>query len=179
MEQDTKEEEAQTDTGKPDINYWISQLDAYDNATAQKRWRKDTSRAWEEYLNDKVSADDDPLKPAAARHPIFWASIRTMKPAIYSRTPITISEKAFAELNDDVSRVASMGYERLAKYLIRRSPFDRTFYSVCDDYLMGGKCAPRVYWEADISEQKSKTYYKPAPPAPNKAPVVEQKAQHS
>ena len=148
--------------GKPNINYWFAELEA--GAEASRPSIKHTDDAFEEFLaGEKTSGrSGDGDKGDDARFSIYWASVRTIQPALYSRTPIPVVEKNFDDLSDGVGGLASMCLERLAKYLLRSTPFDRVFYKVRDSYIHGGKAAPRISYEADISEGLERKYYSEA-----------------
>lgn len=155
------QEEPETD-GKPSITFWLHQLEASKNAA--KDHKDDSKKAWEEYLG--IATDDATIKTKVAvpfenaRYPIFWASVRTIQPALYSRTPIPVSEPMFADAQDTVAKKACGKLERLATYLMRCCPFDRVQYAVRDDFIMTGKATPRVCLDSYISENVAeKVFY--------------------
>lgn len=152
--------EGESSPKKPSVKYWISQLDA---AKAAAKDNLDASKdAWNEYLaagrTDNLLAVDKESEP---RVPIFWSCIRTMQPALYSRTPTTVAQKAFDSMQDSVARVACIYLERLSKHLMRVNPFDRVMYSTRDTFFMSGKTAPRICFESDIKTEITKVYLQP------------------
>lgn len=145
---------------KPSIKYWISQLDA---ATEAAKCNKDAAKeAWDEYLAATKSHDIlSTEKESEPRVPVFWSSIRTMQPAVYSRTPVTVAQKAFDSMQDSVARIACIYLERLSKHLMRVNPFDRVMYVTRDVFFMSGKTAPRICFESDIKTETKKVYLQP------------------
>jgi hypothetical protein len=159
---------------KPNIRFWLSQHEAAKKAG--KEYLDHTDEAWREYLGAYQGPPmlKQPVKQEVdARYPAFWSSIRTMQPAIYSRTPITEAQKMFDSLNDNVARLSSLGIERLSKYLIHDCPFDRVQYATRDDFLLSGRCTNRICFDSQISSQPKKIYYvetqQPVGPAPTES----------
>lgn len=142
--------EAPVEKGKPNIKYWVSQLLAAERAAEPSK--NATQKAWREYLRElpKGKAGDKDMTVVKARYPIYWSSVKTIQPAIYARTPVPTVDKVFDDLSDDIARVASLCLERLAKYLMRHTPFDRIMYATRDEYIHGGKTTPRVCFDSDI-----------------------------
>lgn len=94
------------------------------------------------------------------RFPIFWSSIRTMQPALYSQTPTPVGERMLDDEDDNIARLGSVMVERLAKYLMRSTPFDRIEMMTCTTFLWSGKATNKIcfYDESyDLAEGKEKT----------------------
>lgn len=148
--QDTEQE--------PSAKYWISQIEAAKEAT--KDSCSDTADAWQEYLGGKKYQDSKgDTKREEVRYPIYWSSVRTIQPMLYSKTPIPVAEKVFDTLEDNVARVSSLCLERLAKFLMRTCPFDRAMYATRDTFIHGGKTTVRVCFDSKISQEKIRTDY--------------------
>lgn len=143
----------------PNLRFWRSQWTAAEKAG--ETHKKDTKAAWDEFLSYRT-----PEKAGRGNehrgYPLYWASVRVMQPALYCRTPNIVIERAFEALKDPVARLASTMGERLGKYLVRSCPFDRTFYSVRDNYIHGAKTTARIIFDAKIGEKPSRKYYSPA-----------------
>lgn len=137
------------DKGKPSLHYWRSQLDAYDNAADP--WIKDVDAAFDEYLNEQGRRASG-NKQVSTHLPLFWSCVRTIQPALYSRTPVIITEKSFKEMQDPVARLAAVMIERLGKYLVKTSGFDRTMALSITHFIMSEKITNRVIFDSDISE---------------------------
>lgn len=152
---------AQEDTSEPSIKFWISQIDAAKKAA--KTYLENSRNAWEEYLGTRQNPSSYKIKIGVpvddARYPIFWSSVRTIQPALYSATPIIAVEKMFADLPDPVARDGCIFLERLSNYLMRCFPLDRVMYSTRDDFIITGKNTPRVCFESEISKYSDKQYY--------------------
>lgn len=160
---------------KPNIKYWISQLDAAEDAA--KESRKLAKRAWNEYLRvDTTKTTDDNRASNAVFFPLYWASVRMIQPAIYSRTPIPVAEKMFKNLDDNIGRLAATSLEQLASFLTRSTAFDRVQYATRDDYIHAGKATNRVFFESEIEEKTEEIYYTPVqmadPQNPQGQPVT-------
>lgn len=168
----------ETDKDKPSIKFWISQLKAAEKA--KKRSDKWTKASIEEYL---AYEDSDPEDANDARYPLWWASVKTLQPAIYARTPIPVSRKAFDDLDDNLARLGSLCQRRLANYLIGCTPYDRVQYTTRDTFIHSGKTTERVYFESETKTER--IYYSPSeiqqpplpqppglPPAPPPPPIV-------
>lgn len=156
-EEDYKDE---TKKGKPNIQFWISQLEAA--KAAKKRWEESSKRAWDEYLGgkaDRLPIRDQDNKTPPSRYPIFWSSIKTIQPMLYSQTPKEDIEKVFDDLEDNIARLGSLSLERLSKYLKRMAPFDRVQYATRDDFIMTGKTTNRVCFDSNIKQEPKKKYY--------------------
>lgn len=156
----------------PNLRFWLSQHEAAKRAG--DNWLRLADEAWKEYLGDgsysQTIRGSTILPECEPRFPVFWSSIRTMQPAIYSRTPITEAQKMFDSLDDNMARLGSISIERLSKYLIHDTPFDRTEYATRDDFLLTGRATNRVIVDAEIRTTPKKIYYTetqvPLPPQP-------------
>ena len=150
------EEKKPEDDGKPSLPYWRSQLEAYDNAADP--WKRDVDMAWDEYLNvDGRNRTKE--RPTSTHFPIFWASVRTIQPAFYSRTPVIVTEKTFKEMRDPVARLAALCVERLGKYAVREGNFDRAMTYAVTHFIMAEKASVRVIFESAITENRIRTNY--------------------
>lgn len=159
--------------GKPNIKFWLSQLEAA--RSAAKPSIDATRDAWAEYLGSdtKLPTEKGSTKQRGARNPVFWASIRMIKPGVYSRTPIPLAEKIFDSLPDPIARRGCIYLERLAVHLMRSVAFDRVQYTTCDHFLLGGRTTNRVLIESEVSSTPKKDYYTQTQvPGPDGQPQV-------
>lgn len=156
-QEETKEDDDKKDD-KPNMRLWIARIDAA--KTASKEYWNAADSAWQEYLSGmrRYSRED-----YSTKYPIYWSSVKTIQPALYSRTPKPVAERVFDALDDKIARVASMSLERLANYLISCTPFDRVQYAARDEYIHGGRATTRVCFDATIKERVEKKYYTPQP----------------
>ena len=136
--------------GKPSLHYWRSQLQAYDNAA--DGWKKDVDAAFDEYLNEQGKARGERNSKVTTHLPLFWSCVRTIQPALYSRTPVIVTEKSFKEMQDPVARLAAVMAERLGKYLVKTSGFDRTMALAVTHFIMSEKITNRVIFDSAVSD---------------------------
>lgn len=146
---DTAQKEPE-EKGKPSLTYWRSQLEAYDNAA--KPWISDVDDAFDEYLNKGGRSKVGESTKSRTHFPLFWSCVRTIQPAFYSRTPVVVTEKAFKEMSDPVARLAAVMYERLGKYGVKTSGFDRAMGLMVTHFIMSEKASVRVVFDADVTE---------------------------
>lgn len=142
--------------GKPSYGYWLGQLEAYDRAA--RRSLKEAQEAWDEFTagGRRVDAVSDIVKDDDARYPLYWSTSRVLRPALYSRTPIPVAEKAIDSLDDNVARLASICAERRAKYCIRSCEFDEVMRVTVDNFIHTGKATFRICFDSEIEEQDEK-----------------------
>lgn len=160
------------ESGKPSIRYWLSALDAAEEAAQPSR--KQAKRAWREYARGEKKGDEEIKVDTETRWPVYWSAIRTMMPAIYSRTPVPVAKRTLDDLEDNIARLASLASVRLAKYHIRRNPFDRVQYVTRDNFLHAGKTTNRIVFESEISAKPKKIYVQQVQQPPAPAPMMMQ-----
>lgn len=153
--------------GKPSLAFWKARLEAFDNIS--KPWKQDVDDAFDEYLNLQSSggntiygrrknADDRRFN---THYPIFWSAVRTIQPAFYSRTPVIVTEKSFKEMRDTVSRLAAVCLERLGKYAVKTSGFDRAMQIAVTHFIMSEKVTARVIFDSSIKQTEKRNYLNP------------------
>lgn len=143
--EDSAEEEK---VDKPNLKYWISQIKGAEKAASKSaKW---TKASIDEYLKYEDKGPDDDCSD----YPLWWASIKTLQPAIYARTPIPVSRKAFDDLEDNLARLGSLCQTRLAKYLMGACPYDRVQYATRDTFIHSGKTTARVYFESEAKTER-------------------------
>ena len=129
--------------------YWCKWKDAAKKA-ADRHWER-SKLAWNEYLleEEEVRGAADLTFRFPRKFPIFWSSIQTLQPAYYSRTPVPVIKQAF-DSSDPVANTATILVDRLAKFLLTRTPFDEAMEAVRDQFILTSKAAGRVYFEPEI-----------------------------
>src|ERR1700759_3393037 len=110
--------------------HWKTQIEQCDKAT--DKWRKRAEKISKNYRDER----DDQDKGAAKRLNLFWSNVQTLKPAIYSKTPIPIAKRRFL-VKDTTGRVASSILERVLRYEVSMSGVDCTVRRARNDYLGG------------------------------------------
>lgn len=140
------------------VQYWTTNIEAAKDAT--RRSNEQARDAWRDYL---LVEGNEVRATKLVAFPAWWSSVKVMQPAYYSRTPITISEKAFDTMRDPIARLSAVSLERLAQYLMRSTPFDRVMYSTRDTYINTAKATVRVRFDATFNTELSKEYYSVVP----------------
>lgn len=160
--------------GKPSYGYWLGQLEAYDRAA--KRSLKEGQEAWDEFMagGHRVDAVTDIVKDDDARYPLYWSASRILKPALYSRIPIPVAEKAIESLDDNIARLASICAERRAKYCIRSCEFDEVMGVTVDNYIHTGKATYRVCVDSEVEEPNEVPEQEESPAEEMPPPTAEQ-----
>lgn len=167
---ESKEQEAAED--RPNLKYWRTVWAAAEKSA--KRWRNDVKEAVKEYLAGRDYLSTDLKSDVGTRFPLYWSIVKTIQPAIYSRTPVGVAEKAFDTASDPTARLACICAERLAKNLMERSPFDRVMYAVRDNYIHGEKTTARIIFEGQIeTEKRRKSYQQIQGQGPDGQPMVQ------
>lgn len=148
-----------TDTKPEDATYslWKSRIDAAKEGP-RKAWVEDSDAAYKEYLAD-VTKSDKGTRTREDRFPIYWSSIKTYMPMIYSRPGVPVAEKQFDDLDDNLARLACVALERAAKYAIKPPSFHRAMIATRDAFLHSGKAAPRIVFHSEITDEPVKVYY--------------------
>lgn len=153
------------DEGGKDAAFWKVQIEQ--SKRAADPHLNATDEAVREYLGSyaPLQAANKKDRWNEVRFPIFWSSIRTMQPALYSQTPTPVGERMLEDEDDNIARLASIMIERLAKYLMRATPFDRIEMMTCTTFLWSGKATNKVcfydesYDLAEGKEKSVKVYY--------------------
>ena len=127
---------------------------------SSKRYWNDGDFAWQEYLGHikRPSSARARLTEKTEKYPIWWSTIRTAQPAIYSRVPTVIGKRRF-DNDDPIGRTASLIVERLAPYLMECTNFDRSAVSARDDFLMTGRGILRVHFDATFTKDERQQVY--------------------
>lgn len=158
VKQLTKEQEAKKTAAKVAI-IW----DRIEEAKRQaKSWYADTKASIEEASKGEKQ-NSRTGRTEKKGFPIWWASIRTVQPALYSRTPNPISRAMLTDIEDAAADLASICHERIANQLIEACPFDRVMGYTRDMYLHSGRTAPRVVYDAKFTKEieQEKIYVQP------------------
>lgn len=112
--------------------HWKTQIEQSEKEL--NRWHKRGEKISKNYRDER----DDQDKGAARRLNLFWSNTETLKPAIYSKTPVPICERRFLD-KDTTGRVASTILERVLRYEVSMSGFDSAVRRARNDYLLPGR----------------------------------------
>lgn len=138
---------------KAEVEQWDAKIT--DAKEKSKSWWLEAQKSFNEYLGEKGETDSSSLvTKAKTKYPIWWSSIKTVQPALYSRTPTTVANALISDAEDPVARLASSCLERLSKQLMQSTPFDRVMYYTRDMYLHSARTAPRVCFKSKLSKEK-------------------------
>lgn len=89
------------------------------------------------YKDDRKSKGEG-IGTASDRMNILWSNVETLKPALYSKTPMPNVSRRFMD-SDPVSRTAAMILERCLITAIELADFDYPMSRARDDYLLPGR----------------------------------------
>lgn len=124
-------EQRQTESQKL-AAYWKGQIEQCDRET--NKWHKRGEKISRHYRDER----DDNSVGVARRLNLFWANTETLKPVIYSKTPVPICERRFLD-KDTTGRMASTILERALRYEVSMSGFDCAVRRARNDYLITGR----------------------------------------
>jgi hypothetical protein len=125
--------------------HWKTQIEQCDKST--EKWRKRAEKISKHYRDEREDSD----KGIAKRLNLFWSNVETLKPVIYSKTPVPICERRF--LDKDISgRAASTILERVLRYEVAMSGFDPTMRRCRNDYLIPGRGQSWVRYDPKFGE---------------------------
>lgn len=155
--------EKEAEERKAAVMKWKGRIE--DATNQSKNWWTQTQQSWDEYLahaygrptgaeiaNQGISQD-------RSNYAVWWSSIRTVQPALYSRTPDPVVEKVFDDMTDNVARLSSLCLERLSKYNMRCNPYDRVMYATRDMFLHSGRTTVRAVFEASFNKKLEQKRY--------------------
>lgn len=138
--------------------FWRKWIDLAKKAA--KKHHQDSRRGWAEYDgNDEgiSSAFLQPLEKIKDTYPIYWASVKTLEPAFYSRTPKLVSKRKFG-IKDPVAMTACTIAERLGQALIESSNFDSVMMAAVGDYIHADKATNQIKYEATLEPQRVEVF---------------------
>ncbi len=132
--------------------HWKTQIEQCDKAT--DKWRKRAEKISKNYRDerpDQPGANAGADAGVAKRLNLFWSNVETLKPVIYSRTPVPIVERRFLD-KDTTGRVASTILERALRYEVAMAGFDATMRRCRNDYLIPGRGQAWVRYNPKFGE---------------------------
>jgi len=121
------------------VAHWIKELDQ-----AKKRYEKWNKRAWK--VIDRYRDESD--RTGSSQYNILWSNTQTLKPALYSRTPLPDVRGRFKDkylVADQVCEVL----ERALSYCVDTYNFNGVMRSVVEDYVLPGRGIARVVYEVE------------------------------
>lgn len=137
------EYESAAETKPPeDYKRWLAEIDLADKE--ERSWRERAAKCVDKYRDDK---DRD-----GRRFNIFWSNVETLKPAVYSQTPVPVVQRRFLD-SDPVGRKAAETLQRALKFTMDDYDFDGTMESVRDDLLIVGRGQAWIEYEGEIERK--------------------------
>lgn len=139
--------------------FWNQQLSSA--LVNERRWRNEAQFAERLYFGP----DEDPGRDAdEARAPsvlisddvaLIHANIEVLKPMLFSETPQPIVRRRYHGDGggDETDLIAAEAGQRMATWLLDTEPFDEVMKQVRDDWLIAGRGAGRVRYEATFKDQ--------------------------
>lgn len=144
------------DFGKGDVGRyarWMREIEAYGKVFDKwsRRVPKIVDRFRAEHGQMDVEAQYSNIRER--RFNILWANIRTLQPAIYSKTPKPEVFRRFSD-SDPVAKGASILLERCLSATLDKYDFDVTLKHARDDYLLGGRGQAWVRYIPTFGEER-------------------------
>ena len=116
---------------------WKQEIEFAEGSPEYEEWEERCKMIRQRYKNE--ASIDDYMENNTHRYAILWSNIQTMRPALYSRTPIPYIRRRYKD-NDPVARVSAEILERANKYTIDEDEtFDQTMSDAVNDFLLFGK----------------------------------------
>jgi hypothetical protein len=125
--------------------HWKTQIEQCDKSN--NKWHTRAKKICQNYRDEREQQDAG----VAKRLNLFWSNVQTLKPVIYSKTPVPICERRFLD-KDTTGRVASTILERALRYEVSMSGFDSTIRRSRDDYLLPGRGQVWVRYNPQFGE---------------------------
>ena len=149
------EKETESTNPRDTVNFWKKWIKSAKKAG--ERHASETRDAWREYEGSSISVTNSIVETTKEKesYPIYWASVKTLEPAYYSRTPKITSKRTF-DVEDETARVASILVERLGSFLVENSNFDSAMQSAVLDFIHGDKATVQVNYSVEIIEDNNR-----------------------
>lgn len=136
---------ADEDTVKPEVQYYLNHIAAYDREFAS--WETRAKKILKRYRDDTRNSQD-----SGSRFNILWSNVQTLKAATFARLPKPDVSRRFRD-NDQVGRVASMLLERALDYEITHySDYRETLTAALYDRFLPGRGVAWVRYEPKFKQ---------------------------
>lgn len=134
-------------------DYWTRWIKAAKKA-AEDHW-DEAEAAWAEFTQQSGTQDVDTPRSKTSNYPIYWSSVKTLKPAYYSRTPKLVAKRRFAS-QDPTALTGCLIKERLAAYLVDQTDFDGAMDHAVSDFIHADKATTQIVYTHDMAEERSR-----------------------
>lgn len=118
--------------------------------------------AWAEFEQQSGTQDVDTPRSKTSNYPIYWSSVKTLKPAYYSRTPKLVAKRRFTS-EDPTALTSCLIKERLAAYLIDQTDFDGAMDHAVSDFIHADKATTQIVYTHDMAEERVRAALMPSP----------------
>ena len=136
---------AEEDTVKPEVQYYLNHIAAYDREFAS--WETRAKKILKRYRDDTRNSQD-----SGSRFNILWSNVQTLKAATFARLPKPDVSRRFRD-NDQVGRVASLLLERALDYEITHYPdYRETLTAALYDRFLPGRGVAWVRYEPKFKQ---------------------------
>lgn len=136
---------AEEDTVKPEVQYYLNHIAAYDREFAS--WETRAKKILKRYRDDTRNSQD-----SGSRFNILWSNVQTLKAATFARLPKPDVSRRFRD-NDQVGRVASLLLERALDYEITHySDYRETLTAALYDRFLPGRGVAWVRYEPKFKQ---------------------------
>lgn len=136
---------ADEDTVKPEVQYYLNHIAAYDREFAS--WETRAKKILKRYRDDTRNSQD-----SGSRFNILWSNVQTLKAATFARLPKPDVSRRFRD-NDQVGRVASLLLERALDYEITHYPdYRETLTAALYDRFLPGRGVAWVRYEPKFKQ---------------------------
>lgn len=130
-----------------DAYYWRDEIKRY--KTDYEKFEQAGRKIIKRYRDERKDATN-----VDVRFNILWSNIKTLKPAVYSRSPNIEVSRRFKDQND-VGRVAATILERAIDYELRQfTDFHSALSNCVEDRLLPGRGVAWVRYEPKIETQE-------------------------
>ena len=124
--------------------HWKTQIEQC--SQEYRRFHERCKRISQRFRDERMVIDDEKKSLN-----LFWSNVQTLKPAIYSKTPVPICERRFLD-KDTTGRVAATILERALRYEVAMSGFDAAMRRSRNDYLLVGRGQIWVRYNPEFGE---------------------------
>lgn len=144
-------DEAQAQGPDAEWLYWQEEIDAA--LRGERRFRREGELCENLTFGDESKTFDEWGQEDTH---IIASTIETLRPLIYAETPEPIVRRVYRGdgHRNPIHRVGAEIVQRLAKHLIRTSPFDTVAEAVRDDWLVVGRGTARVIYRAEWTTEQ-------------------------
>lgn len=123
---------------------WLDEIKK--SGERQKDWEERAQAVVDRYRDDRQSSFSE-----SKRFNILWSNTETLKPALYSETPVPMVSRRFKD-QDPLGRSVAEILERSTEYQLDTHDFDETVKKCVEDYLLPGRAVPKLVYKPVFGE---------------------------